>query len=451
MGVTAKASTHHHSEVNLSWLRPEHGNAPTAYRVDLASSKSVRTRDTTDGSFNTPVSVLAWNERERDTRHTDPTYDHRGWRPRATPQAFNYRVFAKDGGLIGEASQINTQTVDGQTAPEPVVDLKATVINAKQIDVSWTEPGNDGGTAITSYCFLTTSNATVAMPNTLCVGEVPDNIKREIIDAPAVGVLTESAPDTMYMSKGLLAATTYRHQVYATNQAADTTASPTLTGPGFSPGSDDDPKKTLESTKPVAPAMLAAEQGKDSNFVANQDRGIVIMWNGPADPDGANIEGYEIQRKVNDGDFELRGEWSNRTTHFTDTSQPAPDEVRMYQVRARNKLGWSPWSAAITSPLTESSTMPPAAALTKPSNVAASSVAGTGMVTVTWTDGQNADEGHVVLLFTSDFTEVPGVAVPTTVGTHTFTSIPAGDYVAVVVSVKSRSEYLYDYDTVTVQ
>ena len=122
---------------------------------------------------------------------------------------------------------------------------------------------------------------------------------------------------------------------------------------GVSPSSDDIPRKTLDSTKPVAPAMLAAEQGKDSNFVANQDRGILIMWNGPADPAGANIEGYEIQRKVNDGDFELLGEWSNRTTHFTDTSQPAADEIRMYQVRARNKLGWSPWSGSITSPLAD--------------------------------------------------------------------------------------------------
>ena len=197
VGVTAKAATHHHSEVNLSWMSPEFGNAPTAYayRVDLASSKSVRTRNA-DGIFSDPVTVLAWNERERDTRHTDPTYDHRGWRPGPMPQSFNYRVFAKDGGLIGESSEVNTQTVDAQTAPEPVVGLNASVTSAKQIDVSWTEPGNDGGTSITRYCLLTTSNATVSMTNVLCAdgASIPSTVKRTIIDAPTVGVLTERAP-----------------------------------------------------------------------------------------------------------------------------------------------------------------------------------------------------------------------------------------------------------------
>ena len=71
-------------------------------------------------------------------------------------------------------------------------------------------------------------------------------------------------------------------------------------------------------------------------------------------------------------------------------------------------------------------------------------------IVLTWTPGKNADEGHVVLLFTSDFTSVPHADAATEDGTYTFMSVASGDYVAVVVSVKSRSNYMYGYDTVTV-
>ena len=90
------------------------------------------------------------------------------------------------------------------------------------------------------------------------------------------------------------------------------------------------------------------------------------------------------------------------------------------------------------------------AMLTEPADVTAMSDA-PGMVTVSWMPGEGAVEGHLVLLFTSDFTDVSGIGTPPD-GTNTqnFTGIAAGDYVAVVVSIKSKSEYLYDYATVTV-
>ena len=91
--------------------------------------------------------------------------------------------------------------------------------------------------------------------------------------------------------------------------------------------------------------------------------------------------------------------------------------------------------------------------LTAPSNVMATvddAVASDFDVVVTWTPGENAVEGHVVLLFTSDFTAVPHTDVPTLDGMHTFMSVSPGSYVAVVVAIESRSNYLYDYDRVTV-
>ena len=97
-------------------------------------------------------------------------------------------------------------------------------------------------------------------------------------------------------------------------------------------------------------------------------------------------------------------------------------------------------------------TMATVTELTEPSNVMATvGVTDPGTITVTWTPGENATGGHLVLLFNSDFTEVPHVGVPTQEGMYTIPDVTtAGDYVVVVVSIKSRSEYLYDYDRVNV-
>ena len=32
------------------------------------------------------------------------------------------------------------------------------------------------------------------------------------------------------------------------------------------------------------------------------------MWNAPADPDGAKVTGYKIERSINDGDYSIRVE-----------------------------------------------------------------------------------------------------------------------------------------------
>ena len=150
----------HYDEINLSWTAPEDSGTPTAYRVDVAETKAIGETDLDTGGTN----VRAWREQERDTRHSDPTYDHRGWRPKATPQTFDYRVFARDGGLYGEASPIASETVDAQTAPTETQSLDTSVVSAKQINVSWAKPENDGGTAIIKYCFLSTTQSTLPMP-----------------------------------------------------------------------------------------------------------------------------------------------------------------------------------------------------------------------------------------------------------------------------------------------
>ena len=79
--------------------------------------------------------------------------------------------------------------------------------------------------------------------------------------------------------------------------------------------------------------------------------------------------------------------------------------------------------------------------LTAPTGVMAMSDAA-GMVTVTWTPGTDAI-GHLVFLFKSDFSGTPMMDTPSG-DSHTFNDVPAGSYIAVVVSYRSASEYMYE-------
>ena len=96
-------------------------------------------------------------------------------------------------------------------------------------------------------------------------------------------------------------------------------------------------------------------------------------------------------------------------------------------------------NAEITALLSDcDTTPPPPAELTAPTGVMAT-VGGTDpgeqSVTVTWTDGMNADR-HVVFLFDSD-PKLFGVNSAQTDGTTTFMNVPSGTYTAVVVAVEN--------------
>ena len=370
---TAKGEMHHHDSVNLSWTKPVGIRTTTSYRVDVPP------RATADPP-------LKWKKLEPDTRHSDPTYDHRGWRPKDVPQTFQYRVFGRNGGLFGQSSTISSNEVDPQTEPSPVLQIKSTTASAQQIDLVWQKPMNDGGTDIAKYCVLSTTASVTAqaLPPANCkVEPVPAGFTRDFVEAPRVGVLSERAPETMFMDKGLLADTTYRYRVYAMNDAVDGAGlarghrRSTLANFDVSPSSDEDPSTTSGTTAPGAPTHLSAESALDSNFASTGARGVMVIWNAPADPAGAKVSGYEIQQKSNDGEFTVVKETSSRTTHYTAT-QPGEDEVRQYRVRARNSEDWGPWSGAATIPLPMSSAMPPAAMLVTASDGAA------GTATITW-------------------------------------------------------------------
>ena len=255
---------------------------------------------------------------------------------------------------------------------------------------------------------------------------------------------------TGYQHKGLVAEEQWRYSVYAVNSDGPATES------------DIDDAKTGKAGTPGAPQNLTAESARDSNTQPPGTRGIVLLWTSPPDPPGAPVTAYGVQRLIGEtGDFETVHGGSD--THWVDKRQPLDGDVITYRVGASNSVGSTAANYAQVKLMVSGTgddqvlmLVPEhmhGTALTAPTNVMATvddAVAGDIDVVVTWTPGENAVEGHVVLLFTSDFTAVPHTDVPTLDGMHTFMSVSPGSYVAVVVAIESRSNYLYAYDRVTV-
>ena len=181
---------------------------------------------------------------------------------------------------------------------------------------------------------------------------------------------------------------------------------------------------------PSMPQMVTA--------AADSDTEISVSWLTPADNGGSAITGFTVRWKQSDATSYAAANMvtadATASSHMVTGLMAGTSYT--FQVRATNAEGdsyWSMYAMAMTdAAVTE---------LTAPSDVMATvGVTDPGAITVTWTPGENATEGHLVLLFNSDFTEVPHVGVPTGEGMYTIPDVTtAGDYVVVVVSVKSRS------------
>ena len=79
-----------------------------------------------------------------------------------------------------------------------------------------------------------------------------------------------------------------------------------------------------------------------SNSEAAGSTGLLLLWNAPQDPAGADIRGYQVQRMSNDGPWATLSEsphTGTTFTDFTDTEGLEDDETRAYRVRAVSENG----------------------------------------------------------------------------------------------------------------
>ena len=191
------------------------------------------------------------------------------------------------------------------TKPGAPTGLKATANGSSEINLTWTAAAATGGIAIKSYTVERSRNN-------------KDWSFKGTVDASQT-----SFSDT----GGLTAGGTYYYKVKATNVnnqdgAWSASAHATTTGPGA----------------PGAPWGLTATPQSSSV--------IEISWRRPSTGTSA-IEQYEIEVAVNKGDWSFLAILDDASTTY-DHGNLAEGTTYSYHVRAKNKSGWGPWSAEVS-------------------------------------------------------------------------------------------------------
>jgi hypothetical protein len=425
------------NRIDLTWDRTASDavppKRPTGYVLD---------RQIVDAS----APVTPWIRLQSNTGNSRGTYnDKKDLKP---GQTWNYRIFPEDRGTYGVPATIPGRT-KAATIPDPVPGLTATADGPTRIKLDWDAPVSNGGATLTGYLVQvhqdddddsTFGNDGTSWENAP-KGHIKDAATRTYTydptgnDDPAGPLESEDARWFRVIA------------LNSVNTNAD--ATPNL-------GADDMSTarrvrgQTAGSGRPGMPDGLVAEPAKDTNADFAAEKGILLLWNAPDDPAGDTVTGYVIARRVkpaggawgawDEAWYSITGKGDHyMRTYHTDTSEPDLDggEERMYRVVAKSGAGTGAPTPAITYPHPGTASIEVGA----PSNAVAMSDAA-GMVTVDWTSGDNA-LGHLVLLFKSDFSGTPMVGTPSG-NSHTFSGVPTGSYIAVVVSYRSVSDYKYE-------
>ncbi len=334
-------------------------------------------------------------------------YDHRGLKPE---EQLTFRFFAKDGSVLGLASNVVTDAAGNTDQPGDVRNLVAarhSTDGAGKINLSWDPPAKNGGADIEQYCIVVNllgeNDAVGANPDTRnsiftsnyaagADGGGTDAITANCTRLGASdakeknGVMTISVSGdanvyqvdhdtTMVTFTGLEQETRWQFEVFALNKASDTdvdndgspaddaTADADEDGGrhALSGGSDKKKAGTGSATVPMAPMRLTAQLARDTDpdaiagGIGNQ--GVLILWNPPKDPVGAKVLSYQIERKIDDGEFETEvATHPVGLTHWVDTDELGADETRAYRVSATNAVDTGTEMATVMIPYPDTHT-----------------------------------------------------------------------------------------------
>ncbi len=269
--------------IDLSWNTPlSNGNSPiVGYRIEVSRN---------GGS--------TWRNLAGNTGSTATRYTHTGLQPGETR---HYRVSAINSHGTGLPSNVSYATTgDGTTlgAPQNVV---ATAIGTSRIDLSWVEPADDGGSAVTGY-----------------------RIRVSMEGDPDWTVLVHNTGSTAttFAHSNLEPATTWHYRLQAIN----------ANGAGLE---SNVASATTEADLPGAPSDLVA--------VARSHAWIELSWDAPAYTGGASIMGYRIEVYEEDGSlWKILAVNTRSTTTSYHHLGLEPGTTHFYRVRAINRVGAGP-------------------------------------------------------------------------------------------------------------
>ena len=276
-------------------LRAEAESA-TAIRLDWDAPTNTGTSDISgyrievspDGNVNT------WTDRVANTGNDNTTFRDTGLQPNTTR---HYRVRAiNDTGESDPSDPAQATTVTVTTVPDSPTNLIATAQGQDQINLSWTAPAYDGGSAITHYRIQRSHDG---------------------IDWTVLPAVNTTGDETTYSDTGLDPATTRHYRVYAINDE----------GPSANPSNDD--SATTEAAVPGRPTGLTATPQGTSQ--------INLSWTAPADDGGSAVTDYLIEVS-NDGRAWGTLEDDHPSTSYQHTGLNAGSK-RYYRVSAINSVG----------------------------------------------------------------------------------------------------------------
>ena len=154
---------------------------------------------------------------------------------------------------------------------------------------------------------------------------------------------------------------------------------------------------------PGAPQRLSAQFALDNNVEGIGEQGVLLLWNPPANPPGAPVQTYKIERSIDGEDYTVRVSSHNAgTTHWPDEDEPPEGEVWTYRVTAINDVGPGTEMATVMIPYPAAGHTHPPDALSPPTIPIATAGSAVGTVDLKWMAGANATGHYVIGIPTAD-------------------------------------------------
>ena len=211
-------------------------------------------------------------------------------------------------------------------APDAPAGLTATAAGETRIDLAWSPPPYNGGSAVTGYLIEVSADGSDGSFTTLEANH----------DAREDGAIVTAFAHTGDLAPG----TTRHYRVFAINAA----------GTGPASGVADDTTATAGAGTPDEPTELTATA--TGAMRGDTDTNIDLDWTKPGDSGNSPITGYLIERSADgvsgwlalvENHAEMQG--GEIVTGYSDTGLPS-ETVRHYRVSAINDQGTGPASVA---------------------------------------------------------------------------------------------------------